>query len=373
MDQKVVRIHKRLLESDAAGELHITAVPPAAPAEQQARAMFPAVAEALRAAGASIFQERVFGTAGALEAAEAIRAEAYGDLADAVRPARLLSGEGRHGPLAGVQVHAVCGRSRLRVLSADGSAWGRVLKLDGRRHVALSGLSAAGAGAGPAQARAMFELADRLLGQAGGGMHSVARTWLWLGDILSWYGQFNGVRSRFFAERGLIGATRGRFPASTGIGVRPAGGAACALDVMAVVGPADSIRCFQAAGRQRSAFAYGSAFSRAARAASPGGQTVFVSGTAAVDEAGATRHAGDARAQIQMTLANVRAVLTQQGCRDQDVVQAIAYCKTPEVEAIWRDGWADLPWPCVTVISDVCRDELLFELEAAACPGGRRV
>ena len=51
------------------------------------------------------------------------------------------------------------------------------------------------------------------------------------------------------------------------------------------------------------------------------------------------------------------------------VVAAIAYCKTPEVEAAWRRIRPDVPWPFVTVLADVCRQDLLFEVEATACPG----
>jgi len=96
------------------------------------------------------------------------------------------------------------------------------------------------------------------------------------------------------------------------------------------------------------------------------GETLFISGTAAIDASGATVHAGDAAAQIEATLANVRAILDAAGCRDEDVLQAIAYCKTPDVEGVLNDRWADLPWPRVVAIADVCRDDLLFEIEATA-------
>ena len=136
-------------------------------------------------------------------------------------------------------------------------------------------------------------------------------------------------------------------------------------------GARDAIEYFNAAGHQQSAYHYGSAFSRSARAATPAGKTVYVSGTAAIDEQGRTCHVGDARAQIEMTLANARAVLANMDCRDDDVVHAIAYSKTPAVEAVFRELRRDLTWPCVSVLGDICRDELLFEIEATACPGAQ--
>jgi enamine deaminase RidA (YjgF/YER057c/UK114 family) len=215
-------------------------------------------------------------------------------------------------------------------------------------------------------------------------MHSVVRTWLWLGEILGWYDELNEVRRKFFRRCGLI-AVEGKepkLPASTGIGIRPVGPAICSMDARGVVatglpshgGPTNGelIAYFNAAGRQDSPFRYGSAFSRAATAVSPAGKTLFISGSAAIDPAGASCHLGDAHAQIDMTLRHIRAILAEHGCGDGEVVQAMAYCKTPAVAAAWRAGWPDFEWPVVTLIADVCRDDLLFEAELMACPGVKR-
>ena len=70
----------------------------------------------------------------------------------------------------------------------------------------------------------------------------------------------------------------GLMPASTGIGVSPVLGR-IAMDVFAAWGGQDAVAQFQAAGNQRSACEYGSAFARAARVRTPGGVSVFCSGT----------------------------------------------------------------------------------------------
>jgi enamine deaminase RidA (YjgF/YER057c/UK114 family) len=190
---------------------------------------------------------------------------------------------------------------------------------------------------------------------------------MWLGDILAWYDDFNRVRTEFFTDRGLVGeGTRQSMPASTGIGLRCVDGSKCCMDLVAVLQPPDSTQCLQAVGKQQCALEYGSAFSRASRAITPAGQTIFVSGTASIDASGATTNIGDARGQINTTIENVRAVLRDTQATDEDVVQAVAYCKTIEVQEIFNNAKADLGWPCVTVICDICRPELLFEMEAAA-------
>jgi enamine deaminase RidA (YjgF/YER057c/UK114 family) len=192
---------------------------------------------------------------------------------------------------------------------------------------------------------------------------------MWLGDILSWYDDFNHIRNKFFTERGLIGrGSRQSMPASTGIGLGPAFGGSCAMDLAAVLEPTDSIQFLEAVGKQQCAFDYGSAFSRASRVITPAGETVFVSGTASIDAAGATTNIGDARGQINTTIENVRAVLGDMHCADEDVVQVVAYCKTTEVAKFFDSSKAPLAWPWVTVICDICRPDLLFEIEAAAMP-----
>jgi enamine deaminase RidA (YjgF/YER057c/UK114 family) len=93
---------------------------------------------------------------------------------------------------------------------------------------------------------------------------------------------------------------------------------------------------------------------------------VFISGTASIDANGKTTNINDAPKQIEATINNVRAVLNEMQCQDEDVVQATAYCKTPEIEKLFHNQWSDLIWPSLTVIADVCRDDLLFEMEATA-------
>jgi enamine deaminase RidA (YjgF/YER057c/UK114 family) len=144
------------------------------------------------------------------------------------------------------------------------------------------------------------------------------------------------------------------------------------MDLTAVLEPADTIEFLGAMGRQHCAFDYGSAFSRASRASSPAGETVFVSGTASIDAVGATIHIGDARGQIETTIENVRAVLRDMNCQDSDVVGVVAYCKTAEVEGVFEEFKHRIDWPWATSICDICREELLFEVEAAAMPGAKQ-
>lgn len=360
----------RSVESPAATEIYISATPGEnAPLQEQAQEIFSGIRDILRSKKACILQERVFAAQSAMEKVLSVRSKTYVDIDDGVAPSALVGRVGMAGPIAGVQVHAVSCNTKAEVVNLEGTPCGRILRTPGCTYLMLSSVSAPQSEQAAEQARACLEKAESALRQLGTDFLSVARTWVWLKDILSWYDDFNHVRTRFFTERGLIGqGTRQSMPASTGIGLGTADGSKCAMDVVAVLEPSNQTQYLQAVGKQQCALEYGSAFSRASRAITPAGETVFVSGTASIDADGATTNIGDASGQISTTIGNVRAVLSDMHCKDEDVVQVVAYCKTTEVEKIFNALKGNFPWPWVTVICDICRPELLFEIEATAMP-----
>lgn len=360
----------RSVKSASATEIYISATPgEAAPLQDQAREIFSGIRDILCSKNAFILQERVFSTLAATETIRQARSEAYGDLDDGVAPSYLVAAEGSSGPIAGVQVHAISTQNKPEVVNLDQTGCGRILRAPGCTLLTLSSISAPQAGKNTEQTQTMMKMGESVLKQFGATFLSVPRTWMWLKDILSWYDEFNNVRNDFFTERGLIGAgTRQLMPASTGIGLGPDNGGHCAMDLVAVLEPADSTQYLQVTGKQHCALNYGSAFSRASMATTPAGQTVYVSGTASIDADGATTNIGDAAGQINATIENVRAVLSEMSSSEKNLVQVIAYCKTTEVEEVFNSIKGGLDWPWITVICDICRHDLLFEIEATAMP-----
>jgi enamine deaminase RidA (YjgF/YER057c/UK114 family) len=210
----------------------------------------------------------------------------------------------------------------------------------------------------------------------------VARTWFYLRDILDWYGPFNAVRSAAFRRMGLLGPTgEGQIPASTGIEGRNPRGGWCTLDLMALQSrggrPLEMKRLRSR--RQNEATEYGSAFARAMEVALGDARYVFVSGTASIDDRGATVHVGDFERQAGHTLEAVHAVLEGAGARLSDVGQATAFLANP-CDGRSFDRIVDRSElreaPLVTTVADVCRGDLLFEIEAVAVvpsgPGSRK-
>ena len=366
----------RRVESPEATEIYITATPgDNGPLQGLAEKVFSDIRDVLVSQNAQLLQERIFGTKSAMTEVLSVRSQVYVEIDDGIAPSALC-GKDESAPLAGVQVHAVISDTKPEAIVFDGTRCGRILRVPGRVYLTLSDIradeAAQKAGDPSEQAKVMLEKSESVLKQFGADFLSVPRTWMWLSDILSWYDDFNHVRNTIFTERGLIGqGSRQSMPASTGIGLYPFDGSKCAMDLTALLEPADSIQFLGAIGKQQCALEYGSAFSRASRSITPAGETVFVSGTASIDASGATTNVGDALGQINTTIDNVRAVLRDMNAADEDVVLVVAYCKTNEVEKVFNSLKSKYPWPWVTVICDICRPDLLFEIEATALPGKR--
>lgn len=360
-----LRIECRSRHALNGSDIYFTAYPTASgDGEVNAAAAWTALAEVLDDNGAALLQERVFVASSAEAAARAARSRALRGRDDGVGPTWLNVPAGDTGGFAGLIAHAVSGDSRVETLRRRGRPAGRRWTLGG--YVCVIGAGLEQRADDPATAAGgVFAAADELLAAAGVGWGNVTRTWFWLRGILGWYGDFNRVRNEFFRARGLL-RKHGthQLPASTGVGVAPAGGAPVAMDFFAETGAA-VVRRLRSP-RQNAASAYGSAFSRAVESATPFGRRVYVSGTASIGADGRTLYADDARAQIAETLRCVRAVLVAAGATENDVAQALVYCRTAEVERLFRAEFAETPFHGPVLRADICRDDLLFEVECVA-------
>jgi enamine deaminase RidA (YjgF/YER057c/UK114 family) len=350
-------------------------------AEDAAAEAYASIDAALRERGCVPLQERVFGDLGAAPAVARGRARAVGVAEEWSVAATYIEGSPvGYAGLAGIHVIGARGKSRL---VAEGDCrYGRVVEGEEARILGLADVGRRASGRlapGPAaDASATIDAAAELLAREGFSFRDVARTWFYLRDILDWYGPFNSVRNAAFRRMGLMGADGGAtIPASTGIEGRNARGGWCALDLVAVRptngGRLDMRRLHSR--KQNEATEYGSAFARALEVEIGDARYVFVSGTASIDDHGATVHAGDFEAQARYTIEAVEALLEGAGAGLADVAQATAFLKNPcdaraferIVERSGLDGS-----PLVTTVADVCRDQLLFEIDATAVVPRRR-
>jgi enamine deaminase RidA (YjgF/YER057c/UK114 family) len=233
-----------------------------------------------------------------------------------------------------------------------------------------------------------------LLGSADMRFEHVVRTWLYCAGIgqaegsASRYHELNRARSDFYRDvRFFDGCLsqfhRGRaYPASTGIGAQ---GRGVLLGALAMAADRDDLVAVPLENpRQTPAYdytaCYGAAspkFSRALAIACGAEATIFISGTASIT-ASETRHPGDPAAQTHETLDNIAALISEAnlarhglpgfGASLEGLGLARMYLKRPDDAAAVRAacGQRLVGVPAVYAVADVCRPELLVEIEGIA-------
>jgi len=208
---------------------------------------------------------------------------------------------------------------------------------------------------------------EKALGSAGMAFSDVFRTWFYNHDILDWYDEFNGVRTGFFHEKKVFD---GLVPASTGIGGGNAVDAALVAGLVALRPKNPQVKVSRVSSPlQSSARDYGSSFSRAVEVSCPDHRRLYVSGTASIDKAGDTVFLDDCQAQVKKTMEVVGAILESKEMGWADVTRALAYFKRAEeapLLAAYRKENGLPPFPVIVAENDVCRGNLLFEIEIDA-------
>jgi enamine deaminase RidA (YjgF/YER057c/UK114 family) len=223
-----------------------------------------------------------------------------------------------------------------------------------------------GTGGDPSeQAFDMFLAAERLLDQCGMGFRNVVRTWIYLRDINRDYDALNEARRQFFRRCGIE-----LRPASSGVQGLPFSDAHdLSMSLHAVQAPRPLDVTPMSTPSLNEAWNYGVDFSRGLRLAEANKVTLYVSGTASIDETGRSVHAGNFEAQVDRMLDNIGSLLGQQGATFENLVSGVMYLRNPSDAPVLRsmclqrgfDGF-----PCVLVEAALCRPELLCEAEAVA-------
>jgi enamine deaminase RidA (YjgF/YER057c/UK114 family) len=103
---------------------------------------------------------------------------------------------------------------------------------------------------------------------------------------------------------------------------------------------------------------------------------IQVSGTAAIDERGASLFPDDIHNQIACTLDKIESLISPDGANLKDICAATIFIKRPEYAEVFHEvaasrGLKELPHVCV--VADICREELLFEMDAEVAINNKRV
>ena len=284
-------------------------------------------------------------------------------------PTTWLQGDAcRQGEMLAMQLLAISGVDASPVY-LDGKPIGSVYGDEDARYCYLGGIIPADLTASrEEQARSVFERMSEALESCGMKPTDIVRTWLYLDRLLEWYDPFNTVRTAWFNREGIFDHM---VPASTGIGAANPFGAALTAGLIAVQPLSGAAKIEPVASPlQCPALDYASSFSRAVEIGVHDHRTLYVSGTASIDPDGNSVHLGDAAQQVKLTMEVVAAILESRGMSWNDAVRGIAYFKNIAQDKPIFDAYCQangIPtFPLAISHADVCRDDLLFEIEVDA-------
>jgi len=222
----------------------------------------------------------------------------------------------------------------------------------------------------------MFEKANCILKANGFEFKNVIRTWVYLNNILNQYTKFNEARNLKFKEFKLIPneVTDNLYeqiyiPASTGISCNNVFESSGVMDVFAVKKKDNScISIFNDAGnKQKSAYRYGSAFSRSMVIENNKSKYIYLSGTASINDKGETVFVDDIENQIEMTKSVIEALLEKESFNLSNICEGTVFLKKAKYISEYErfcQKYGLIKLPCVITVADVCRDDLLFEVDA---------
>ncbi len=273
----------------------------------------------------------------------------------------------KDGGMYSMQAVAISG-IKLQPVRLDGRDVGFTYEDEHARYCRLRGILPANLKASrTVQTHSAFQIMEAALEENGFRFTDTVRTWIYLDRLLDWYGDFNRVRTDFFEEKDIF---HHMVPASTGIGAGNPFGAAIMMDVLAVQPKTEQLKINAVdSPLQNPALDYKSSFSRAVELKFPTHRSLLISGTASIDPVGKSMYLNDPEKQIRLTMDVIKAILESRKMGWGDLFRGIAYFKDMDYLPVYRHIASELGiprFPLAVSHADVCRDDLLFEIEIDA-------
>lgn len=344
--------------------------------------MYQEIASFLKDHRVVIFHERIFGSLSLHEEVLKIRKSIYDNIqVGSNSPFTYVEGSPYWGEgIAGINIHGILidDTDEVRYVSHEEEVCGVYWKNRGFQSLMLHSIYAKDNSLDNySQAIRMFERTDQILKENGFGFTDVVRTWIYLADILAQYNDFNKARNYKFKEFGLIQSemkidTLEQFylPASTGIGCNNPFLASGVMDIYAIKPSSDSTVTIrnETGKKQRSAYRYGSAFSRSMVVENGKYKTIYLSGTASINESGDSVFIGDICGQIDLTYKVIAALIQKEELTFYELCEGTVFLKKADYICHYEKYGLEtgLPQlPLIPIVADICRDDLLFEIDAA--------
>ena len=294
-------------------------------------------------------------------------------------PQRLLPNSG-----LAVMVYALDGATNFQIKEQDGICYG-LIESEDEKMLFVEGIPATNFDDKvKAQSREVFAKLDALLSAYGFEVDDIVRQWNYIGNIVSYkdgkqnYQEFNDARSSYYAE----GKWSNGYPAATGIGSTDGivvGGIAFKRADTKGVYPIDNPLQVAAHVYSKSvlidndenAVKSTPKFERAKLIESLGGAYCFVSGTAAI-RGEESVDPSSAELQTVKTIENIEYLVSKEnlvrfGCKPYELKYAFLHIfikHAEDYEAVRAVVEASYPQvPALYSVADVCRSELLVEIE----------
>jgi enamine deaminase RidA (YjgF/YER057c/UK114 family) len=194
------------------------------------------------------------------------------------------------------------------------------------------------------------------------------RTWLYVNDIDSHYGEVVRARNAVFDAEHLTDDTH--YIASTGIQGRVADARTrCMMNALAIKGlRPEQVHYLYASHLMNRTSDYGVRFERGVCIDFDGHRRVHVSGTASIDHQGNIVHHGDIRRQVIRMWENVDALLAEAECDRDDIAEILVYLRDPADYAVVEPMFTNAcpSTPTLFLHAPVCRPGWLVEMECVA-------
>ncbi|OPH47984.1 hypothetical protein BC351_39030 [Paenibacillus ferrarius] len=330
-----------------------------------------------------IFHERVFGSASLYETFDAMRQNHVRTYFNKVEipytyvGAPPFWGEG----IAGIILHGINAKKKggtIRDVEFEGQICGRMYEKESDKRLMLSAIFHNELrDKSYEQIYHTFCKINQILNGNGLNYRDVIRTWIYIPQILDYYDQFNLGRNRFLEELNII-PTRDSIrdfdfenifmPASTGVGCENPYTSGALFDVYAISKNFESeIKVSNETGsKQRSAYRYGSAFSRSLIVHQQACDHLFLSGTASIDDKGNTIHLDNIDLQIGETFKVINSLVQEADMNVADWMEGTVFLKKSEYAQAYMKNIEEnqvLNPPVILCVADICREDLLFEID----------
>lgn len=324
----------------------------------------------------SIIFERVFGILCYQRRITSARNEVIKKPFLPMHPTSYIEGQSILGlPVAGIIIHTVDSNTKVKYIPDHGTVYGSQYKIGAVERLLVEGIQDPLIASGFSQTvAAEYNKVDRILSRTGFDPSNLVRTWHYIHPINEHYVAFNKERKAYFQRSNIGYATQPEcVPASTCIEgkCRKTGYSTMNLYYIKKLDNVRIKRVYSSDQKEAdsTSYQYGPTFSRALYVAQAGLKELQISGTASIDQDGKTQYIDNPFRQIERTLLLIKGLLMQADMVFNDICYATCIFKNPSDYSTFREVMRKLglpDFPHIAIKGNICRDDLLFEMDAVA-------